>query len=337
MAVDHLVPNDPRVEHKFTKISDEITYHYMLVKPEGTPKATVVLIHGWPDLGMGWRFQVPMLLSMGLQVVVPDMLGYGQTSAPESHEHYTMKKMCGHIAQVIKDVTPQPIILGGHDWGGFFIWRFTMYYPEMVRAVFSLCVPYIPAMPAVETLDDFAARQTNFGYQKQLASGEAEKIIAQTPEGIKHFLNGMYGGRTPAGGVVFTPEHGVLKDNLPEIGENPGMVPQDMVDFYAQEYSRNGFHGPCNWYRVRELNMTDELPLAESAKTFKFKQPAMIVMSGKDTVLLPSYANGQERFFEQPLKSELVEEAGHWVAFQCPEKANKHIGDFVQSVLAESK
>lgn len=212
-----------------------------------------------------------------------------------------------------------------------------MYYPEMVRAVFSLCVPYIPAMPAVETLDDFAARQTNFGYQKQLASGEAEKIIHQTPEGIKHFLNGMYGGRTPAGGVVFTPEHGVLKDNLPEIGENPGMVSQDMVDYYVKEYSRNGFHGPCNWYRVRELNMTDELPLAENAKTFKFKQPAMIVMSGKDTVLLPSYANGQQHFFEQPLKSELVEEAGHWVAFQCPEKANKHIGDFVQSVLTETK
>ncbi|KAK7998966.1 bifunctional epoxide hydrolase 2 [Apiospora marii] len=333
MTLDHLVPNDPRVEHKFAKISDEITYHYMLVKPEGTPKTTVVLIHGWPDLGMGWRFQVPMLLSMGLQVVVPDMLGYGQTSAPESHEHYTMKKMCGHIAQVIKEVTPQPIILGGHDWGGFFIWRFTMYYPEMVRAVFSLCVPYIPAMPAVETLDDFAARQPNFGYQKQLASGEAEKMIHQTPEGIKHFLNGMYGARTPAGGVVFTPEAGVQKDNLAEIPfENP-IVPQDMVDYYVQEYARHGFHGPCNWYRVRELNMTDELPLAEAAKTFQFKQPAMLVMSGKDTVLLPSYAKGQERFFEQPLKSELVEEAGHWVAFQCPDKANKHIRDFVQSVL----
>ena len=47
MGVDHLVPNDPRVEHKFTKISDNITYHYMLAKPQGTPVATVVLIHGW--------------------------------------------------------------------------------------------------------------------------------------------------------------------------------------------------------------------------------------------------------------------------------------------------
>lgn len=76
---------------------------------------------------MGWRNQVPYLLSMNLQVVVPDMLGYGQTSAPASYEEYTVKKMSGHIATIIKEVTDQPIILGGHDWGGWFVvsnlWR----------------------------------------------------------------------------------------------------------------------------------------------------------------------------------------------------------------------
>lgn len=46
MAVDALVPNDPRVEHKFTSVRG-LTYHYMLAKPEGTPVATVVLCHGW--------------------------------------------------------------------------------------------------------------------------------------------------------------------------------------------------------------------------------------------------------------------------------------------------
>lgn len=46
MATDALTPNDPRVQHKFTTIGD-LTYHYMLAKPEGTPVATAVLIHGW--------------------------------------------------------------------------------------------------------------------------------------------------------------------------------------------------------------------------------------------------------------------------------------------------
>jgi soluble epoxide hydrolase / lipid-phosphate phosphatase len=47
MAVDALVPNDPRVEHKFTQVSGGYTYHYMLAKPQGNPVATIVLIHGW--------------------------------------------------------------------------------------------------------------------------------------------------------------------------------------------------------------------------------------------------------------------------------------------------
>ena len=70
---------------------------------------------------MGWRYQVPHLLSLGLQVIVPDMLGFGRTSAPESHEEYTAKNIAGHIATLIKEVTDQPIILGGHDWGAWFV------------------------------------------------------------------------------------------------------------------------------------------------------------------------------------------------------------------------
>lgn len=66
---------------------------------------------------MGWRYQVPYLVSLGLKVIVPDMLGYGKTSAPESPDEYTMKKMASHIAAVIKANADQPVILGGHDWG----------------------------------------------------------------------------------------------------------------------------------------------------------------------------------------------------------------------------
>lgn len=28
---------------------------------------------------MGWRYQIPMLVNMGLRVVAPDCLGYGRT------------------------------------------------------------------------------------------------------------------------------------------------------------------------------------------------------------------------------------------------------------------
>ncbi|KAI1635566.1 hypothetical protein F4809DRAFT_642312 [Biscogniauxia mediterranea] len=76
MPVDALVPNDPRVEHKFFEVG-EFSYYYMLAQLAGKTVGTIVLLHGWPDLALGWRFQIPFLASLGLQVLAPDMLGYG--------------------------------------------------------------------------------------------------------------------------------------------------------------------------------------------------------------------------------------------------------------------
>lgn len=49
------------------------------VPKHGKFEATVFLIHGWPDLSYGWRYQIPFLIQQNMQVVVPDMMGYGRT------------------------------------------------------------------------------------------------------------------------------------------------------------------------------------------------------------------------------------------------------------------
>ncbi|KAI2626625.1 epoxide hydrolase [Hypoxylon sp. NC1633] len=332
MPVDALVPNDPRVEHKFSSFGD-IKYHYMLAKPKDKPTATVFLIHGFPDLGMTWRFQVPYLLSLNLQVVVPDMLGYGQTSAPEAVEEYTMKKMTAHIAGIVKEITDQPIILGGHDWGGAFVWRMAIYYPELIRAVFSLCVAFFPPVPAMISLNDTLAKMPQLQYQLQLANGVAETIVDKSPERLRGFVNGMYGGVTPDGEPMFTVMDGVIEKNLEKIGPSR-LVSPEIIEFYIQEYSRHGLHGPCNWYRTTELNCQDELELAKNTD-FKFKIPAMLVMAEQDKALPPSLADGQEKFFAGKFKKEVVPGASHWVQIQCPEVVNEYIGEFVKSVLGD--
>ncbi|KAI0023236.1 alpha/beta-hydrolase [Xylariomycetidae sp. FL0641] len=333
MALDALTLNDPRVEHKFANVGN-YTYHYMLAKPEGKPVATIFLCHGWPDLGMGWRNQVPYLLSLGLQVAVPDMLGFGQTSAPEAAEEYTFKKMTSHMAQVIKEVTNEPIILGGHDWGGAFVWRMAMYYPELIRAVFSICVPFWPLTTEKVSLEAVVEKMPNFKYQLQLASGEAERKVGQSPERLAQFITGMFGGRTPDGELLFTTEKGIIEENLGRIQPTP-LVSKEMIDFYAHEYARHGLHGPCNWYRTRLPNADDEVPLSQSPeyKDFQFPMPAMLIMADKDAALPPQLAEGQERFFKAGLKRGLLQDCSHWAMLQKPVEVNQYIGDFVKGVL----
>lgn len=57
-----------------------------------------------------------------------------------------------------------------------------------------------------------------FGYQLHLASGEIEKNI-DTTEGIRQFLNGMYGARGPNRETMFDPIKGILFENLPKVGK----------------------------------------------------------------------------------------------------------------------
>jgi soluble epoxide hydrolase / lipid-phosphate phosphatase len=138
MAADSLKFDDPRVERLSAQIRGK-TYSYLLGKPQGPPKAHVVLVHGFPDLSWGWRHQVPYLMAKGLSVLVPDMLGYGGTDAPEELEPYSFKSVSADIAALVAHAwgPETKIILGGHDWGGAVIWRFAMWHPELLLGVFS--------------------------------------------------------------------------------------------------------------------------------------------------------------------------------------------------------
>ncbi|MDI6625132.1 MAG: alpha/beta fold hydrolase, partial [Brevundimonas sp.] len=42
----------------------------------------VLLIHGFPELGISWRAQIEALAAAGFHAVAPDMRGYGGTDRP---------------------------------------------------------------------------------------------------------------------------------------------------------------------------------------------------------------------------------------------------------------
>jgi len=183
---------------------------------------------------MGWRFQVPYLLSLGLQVIVPDMLGYGQTSAPDAAEEYSLKKMSAHMARLIRTVTDKPVILGGHDWGAFFAWRLAMYYPDLFCAIFCFSIPYFPPQSSIISLEDYVAQNPILQYQLQNASGEAEKLATQSPSHLRGFVNAMHGGVTPDGLPGFDPWVGVLGDRLPDIVRSPVFNPE-IMEYYGED------------------------------------------------------------------------------------------------------
>lgn len=140
--------------------------------------------------------------------------------------------------------------------------------------IFAVCTPYTPPAGNFIPLENIVkSKLPNFGYQIQLASGAVEEHI-QTKDEIKQFLNGMYGGSGASGEGGFDVTKGVLFENLEKLGKTP-LLSEEMLEYYVDQYARNGMHGSCkysinqtevvtkkvqvSWYRTREQNFQEEL------------------------------------------------------------------------------
>ncbi|KAK3996080.1 putative epoxide hydrolase [Cladorrhinum sp. PSN332] len=340
MAVDKLTPTDSRVTHHTVTLPSSRgsrVYHYLLANPPSSsnpPAGTILLVHGFPDLSFGWRYQIPFLLSLNLRVVVPDMIGYGRTSSPASPAHYSYKSVCDDLAALVKLAVPDEpqILIGGHDWGGAVVWRMCLWYPSLIKAVFSVCTPYTPPSPQfVDKKTVVSAVLPNFGYQIQFEDPALEeKVTSQGRAGIRKFLSCLYGARAN-GRPAMTGEKGIPLELFEgeQIGKSP-LLSDDELEFYVSEYERNGVHGPLNWYRTWEVNFDEERELVEQGR-LKIAQPALIVTASRDIALPPAMAAGMDKWCDKLTRRGV--ECSHWAIWEKPAEVNKWVGEFLGRVL----
>ncbi len=333
MAPDKLQINDPRVEHQTAKVNGK-NYHYIVGNPpSGRPIDTLLLVHGWPDLGHGWRYQVPLLLSLNYRVIVPDMLGYGKTDAPEALADYALKSIAADMAALVAHAIGEgkQVILGGHDWGGMVVWMTSLWQPQLVKAVFSICTPYSPPSPQYLADEEFIRVIPNFAYQLQLAGPVAEASIVGKAR-LRAFLNGMYLGRGPNKERVFDVTSGVQVDHLDlPIGQSP-LPTKEEIDFYVDEYDRHGMRFPLNWYRTRRINWEDAQELLNAGRT-RIAAPALMVVATNDAALQPWMSENMERHFNS-LRKRTVD-SHHWALWAATDEVNEHIKEFLGAVYED--
>jgi len=115
----------------------------------------VVLIHGFPDLWYGWRYQIQYLASLGgYRVIAPDMLGYGETDKPGvddddqcakntieiggyCHSAYSTRSIASHVVELLDHLQVQKAVFVGHDWGTGIVARVGWHFPERVLAAIA--------------------------------------------------------------------------------------------------------------------------------------------------------------------------------------------------------
>ncbi|KAH6988929.1 epoxide hydrolase [Ilyonectria sp. MPI-CAGE-AT-0026] len=303
------------------------TYHYLLCKPSGEPIGTIFLLHGFPDLSYGWRYQIPTLTSLGFQVIAPDMLGCGRSSAPVALTKFSLKSMSNDLATLINRIVPgEQVILGGHDWGGAMVYRTALWHPGLFKGIFSVCTPYFPPTTRYVDLADQIAAGINptFGYQLQLRNSTYD-LYFNAPHRIRQILTAFYGGRTPDGELGFDSRTGLIFENLPYLQPSPLIGDADM-NYYVAQYFKNRMRGPMSWYRTAEINFNDELPLA-CEEAVNFSMPGLYIGATQDTALPPEMSAGMEKYFHPGLTRGTVV-SSHWALWHASQNVSKLIGDW---------
>ena len=159
----------------------------------------VVFCHGFPESWYSWRHQLPAVAAAGFRAVALDMRGYGQTTAPDAIEDYSLSHLVGDVVGAVNGLGYDEAVVIGHDWGGPVAWYSALMRPDLFRAVGVLSVPFSPPMtlPAGMTVSDVmranaAGRNYYRLYFQEPGVAEAE-LEADLARNMLGFMYGVSG------------------------------------------------------------------------------------------------------------------------------------------------
>ncbi|KAF8213944.1 Alpha/Beta hydrolase protein [Mycena galopus ATCC 62051] len=296
------------------------TWAYVDANPEGA--TTILCLHGFPDLGYGYRHQIGPWARAGFRVVVPDMLGYGGSSAPIDPAQYTTKRLARDLTALLTILGVSRAVVVGHDWGSFTAGRIALWHPDRVIALVLMSVPYTPPALAPTTLVNVIARAPNLGYQLFLASPEAAPVLEAN---LPYFLTITF--HSPSAPTDFTPK-GAMRAIITSppspaaVAAMPCVLKDDAFRAYLHAFRARGLTGPTNYYRTTLLRCTEEAeasaPASSGSPPTLSLSPTLDVLSIygiKDGTIAPAALKAQRRFVSR-LTEVPLDNMGHWVMVQ---------------------
>jgi pimeloyl-ACP methyl ester carboxylesterase len=294
----------------------------------------VVLMHGWPELGLSWRHQVPALVEAGYRVAVPDMPGYGQSAKPEDIAAYTLDRLADRMQALAASLGAARWVAVGHDWGAPVAWRCALRFADNVAGVFALSVPHSapPPIPFFDIIDAvFPDRFFYMRYFQQPGVAEAEFARADMVAALK----AIFYGASFEGVARHRPRHVPRDSTLLASMDPPPSGPLTFMtdvelEAYAAAFRAGGMQGPLNWYRNFDRNAADARAYGDNI----VRQPAGFLAGDREVVLamLPGQLENMRKLCAD-LRSEIsLPGAGHWVQQERPPEVTQALITFLSAV-----
>ncbi|MET0387907.1 MAG: alpha/beta hydrolase [Polyangiales bacterium] len=307
------------------------TTFYLACGPErATP---IVFVHGWPELSISWRHQLPVFGGLGFRAIAPDMRGYGRSSVYPRHEDYAQEHIVADMLELLDSLGAQQAIWVGHDWGSPVVWNIAQHHPERCYGVASLCVPYLPNGFAPEVIipladrsvypeEKFPAAQWDYQLFYRESFGAAvtgfEADVRATVKAL--FRAGDPAGKGKPARTAYTRKFGGFfgSRGAPNVPRDPSVLSEQDEHQYTAALERNGFFGPDSWYMNAALNTA----YAQRGQV-DIALPALMLHATYDYI-----CETLDSRLTEPMRAhcnnltEFTVASGHWMAQERPAEVN---------------
>jgi pimeloyl-ACP methyl ester carboxylesterase len=329
----------PVLEHA-AKSARHTTFYLSCGAAEAT---TIVFLHGWPELSISWRDQLPAFAGLGFRAVAPDMRGYGRSSVYSRHEDYALEAIVADMIELLEALGAEKAIWVGHDWGSPVVWSIAQHHPQRCHGVANLCVPYIPEGFSAEQVIPLADRKVypeaefpaaQWDYQlfyreNFAAAGSAfEADVSAAVRALFRAGNPAARGKpsrlasTRANGGWFGPGK-----TAPDVPRDAAVLTEEDEHRYVAALERNGFFGPDSWYMNADAN-------AEYAKraqaSWRLQMPVLFMHAAYDYT-----CETIDSRLAEPMRAncgnltEVTIPSGHWMAQEKPIEVNSALAKWL--------
>jgi pimeloyl-ACP methyl ester carboxylesterase len=317
----------------------------------GAPGApAIIFLHGWPELSLSWRHQLPVFASLGFRAIAPDMRGYGRSAVYERHQDYALEAIVEDMLELLTAIGRESAIWVGHDWGSPVVWSLASHHPDRCDAVASLCVPYLPAGFGPQSLLSLVDRAVypeaeypvgQWDYQLfyeesfDTARRHFEADVASTIKAL--FRKGSPAAKGKPARTADVRRRGgwfAPLDRAPPVPLDGDVISEEDLVVYVEGLERNGFFGPDSWY----MNHARNAEYARRAPSSgRLEMPVLFLHGAYDYV-----CETMSSRLAEPMRSacddlvEVVVPSGHWMAQERPVDVNAALARWLATKVGDS-
>ena len=339
------MPSTTVTEH-LIKTGDHQT-SYLATGPEDGP--LIIFVHGWPELAISWRHQLPCFGSLGFRAIAPDLRGYGGSTVYDRHEDYALENVVADMIGLLEALGANKAIWVGHDWGSPVVWSIASHHPDRCHGVANLCVPYytlergLDACVGLISRDIYPKDEYPLGQWEYQGFYEENFAAAIAPFDANPFnaIKALFRGGDPASKGKPSRTAYVRRDGgwfrgaaePPDVPRDDKVISEIDLFAYADALSRNGFFGPSSFYMNHETNATYADRAVNSGV---LEIPVLFIAAEYDFTCecIDSRLTEPMREHCTDLKSKVVQ-SGHWMAQEKPAEVNAALAQWLAISLPD--